>query len=178
MWSTVPYSFAQRVGIKREAVAGTHMAARSTRDITGAFWAFVRIMSTPCRGAQHDVGDVGDDDGDVRDVGDDDGDDGGALRIDDHVFVSDAYREMCAAVHSHSALIIGTPYEDASSSSNYPAVVLVFDDVSALFRGAEELARAFPSPGRAEQLARCFNRVQAWIDAEELSSLFSVGASM
>ena len=158
MWSTLPYSFAQRIGIKREAVAGTQMAARSTRDITVAFWDFVRIMSRPARCPSGD-------------------EDDGALRIDDSVFSSDAYRDMCAAVHSHSALIIGIPFDDPSGSRS-PSVVLVFDDVSALFRGADELARTFPSPGREEQLARCFHRVQAWIDAEELSSLFSAAASM
>jgi hypothetical protein len=130
-------------------MSGQSAAPRQARDITGAFWAFVGIMVTSreegyCGGCGHGGDDL-------------------------PVFKSDAYREMCLAVHSGDPLMVGAHPDDASSS--YACTSIIFEDISALFRGKEAIERLVP-PARAEELRRCFARVQSWVDAEELTSLF------
>lgn len=78
---------------------------------------------------------------------------------DDVLFGSSAYRGMCEAVHSRDRLAISM-----SESSRF-----VFADVAAIFAGDFE---GHVGRERADKIRLCAERIQSWIDAEELSTMF------
>ena len=83
-----------------------------------------------------------------------------AAAVDDvALFRSDAYRDMCEAVHCGDRLAISVS----------PTTRLVFDDVTALFEAEFEDHVGAELAGRVR---RCVDRIQSWVDAEELTALF------
>ena len=121
------------------------------RDITEFFWPFVRVLGGSAPSGIPAAPIEGDDDEE-------------ATGMYDATFASPEYAEMCDAVRSGLPLAVSVA----------DGTTVLFDDINALMRSELVLA-ACVSEGDAAMLAACRRRIDAWVEADILSHLFSSG---